>query len=100
MPSRIVVPSEADAQRLIGKEGDGRQFRTLAEATITRFPALAPFVSRKPLVLLDLAADWPRILDALAWFCAHPQSNRYLRQIDAAGVHTKFRAPDIASFHD
>jgi hypothetical protein len=41
-------------------------------------------------VLLNLADDWPRILDVLAWFCAHPRSNRYLRQIDAVGVHTKF----------
>jgi hypothetical protein len=90
MPGRISVPTEADALRLIGKEKDGRQFRKLAEATTSTFPALAPWASRKPLALLSHADDWPRILAVLAWFRAHPRSNLYLRQIDIPGVDTKF----------
>jgi hypothetical protein len=90
MPGRISVPTESDALRLIGKERDGRRFRKLADATTGQFPALAPWVSRKPLVLLDHASDWPRILDVLAWFRAHPRSNLYLRQVDIPCVDTKF----------
>jgi hypothetical protein len=90
MPGRISVPTESDALRLIGKEKDGRHFRKLAEATTGEFPALFPWVARKPLILLDHANDWPRILAVLAWFRAHPRSNLYLRQVDIAGVDTKF----------
>ena len=90
MPGRISVPTESDALRLIGKERDGRRFRKLADVTISRFPELASWASRRPLVLLDHALDWPRILDVLAWFRAHPRSNLYLRQVDIPGVDTKF----------
>jgi hypothetical protein len=90
MPSRISVPTESDALRLIGKEREGRRFRALADLTAARFPALAQWVSRRPSELLEHAQDWPRILDVLAWFRDHPRSNLYLRQVDIAGVHTKF----------
>ncbi len=90
MPGRISVPTESDALRLIGKEQDGKRFRKLAGLTITRFPELESWVSRRPLVLLDHALDWSRILDVLVWFRAHPRSNLYLRQVDIPGVDTKF----------
>jgi hypothetical protein len=90
VPGRISVPTESDALRLIGKEKEGRQFRKLAEATMGQFPSLALWVARKPLVLLDNADDWPRILAVLGWFRVHPRSNLYLRQVDIPGVDTKF----------
>jgi hypothetical protein len=90
MPGRILVPTESDALRLIGRDRDGRLFGKLAEATMGQFPALARWVSRKPLVLLQRADDWPRILAVLAWFHAHPRSDLYLRQVDIPGVDTKF----------
>jgi hypothetical protein len=89
-PSRIAVPTEHDALRLIGKERAGRRFRELADVTVGKFPALSQWVSRRPFVLIDHAQDWPRILDVLAWFRDHPRSNLYLRQVDIAGVDTKF----------
>jgi hypothetical protein len=103
MPGRISVPTEADALRLIGQERDGRRFRELAEATIAVFPALAQWLSRKPMTLLGHADDWPRILAVLAWFRTHPRSNLYLRQADIPGVDTKFieaRRPLIAELLD
>jgi hypothetical protein len=90
IPSRIAVPTEHDALRLIGKERAVRRFRELAHVTVGRLPALAQWVSRKPFVLIEQAPDWPRILDVLAWFRDHPRSNLYLRQLDIAGVDTKF----------
>ncbi len=90
MPSRVAVPTEADALRLIGMEREGRRFSALAQITTEKFPALAQWLSRRPLVVLLHAQDWPRILDVLAWFRDHPRSNLYLRQVDIAGVDTKF----------
>jgi hypothetical protein len=90
MPSRVTVPTESDALRLIDMEREGRRFRTLAQVTTERFPTLAQWLSRRPLVVLEHAPDWPRILDVLTWFRDHPRSNLYLRQVDIPGVDTKF----------
>ena len=90
MPNRITVPTESDALRLIDKERAGRQFRALAQVTAEKFPALAQWLSRRPLVVLEHAQDWPRILDVLAWFRDHRRSSLYLRQVDIPGVDTKF----------
>ena len=54
------------------------------------FPALAEWIGRRPHTLLANAADWNRILAVVAWFRDHPRSGLYLRQVDIAGVDTKF----------
>lgn len=90
IPNRISIPTQSDALRLIGKEREGRLFKELAHITTGKFPALAPWVSRRPFVLIDHAQDWMRVLDVLAWFRGHPRSNLYLRQVDIPGVDTKF----------
>ena len=90
IPSRVTVPTESDALRLIDMEREGRRFRTLAQITTEKLPVLGQWLSRRPLVVLEHAQDWPRILDVLAWFRDHPRSNLYLRQVDIPGVDTKF----------
>jgi hypothetical protein len=84
IPNRISIPTQSDALRLIGKERQGRRFKELAQITTGKFPALARWVSRRPLL------DWPRVLAVLAWFRDHPRSSLYLRQVDIPGVDTKF----------
>ncbi len=90
MPEGASILTESDALRFIGMESEGRRFKALAEITIGKFPALAQWVSRRPFKLLENEEDWPRVLDALAWFRDHPRSNLYLRQVDIPGVDTKF----------
>jgi len=89
-PVGIRVPTRADALALIGKAQDAARFDALVEATLVRFPGLRDWLARKPIIVLDHADDWARILDCLTWFRAHPLSGLYARQIDVAGVHTKF----------
>ncbi|MBV6486900.1 MAG: hypothetical protein GHHEDOFH_00837 [Pseudorhodoplanes sp.] len=90
IPNGATIATEGDAARLIGKEKEVRRFDELAKASLNAHPVLASWISHKPLVMLDNAADWNKILAVLAWFRVHPQSNMYLRQIDVPGVHTKF----------
>jgi hypothetical protein len=90
LPARIVVPGEREALELIGKSADAAQFRALAQRTIESFPELAGWLARKPHAALESAAQWDRVLAVLAWFRAHPRSGLYLRQLDIAGVDTKF----------
>ena len=90
LPVELSVPSQADACALIGKSLEVAAFDTLARRTLEGFPALKDWLKRKPLTALNHARDWDRILAVLAWFSFHPRSGLFLRQIDIAGVDTKF----------
>jgi hypothetical protein len=90
IPDRVAVPTEADALRLIGMEKEAARFEQLRQLTEGSFPILTEWLARRPFVALDHARDWSRILAVLAWFCSHPNSDLYLRQLDIEGVDTKF----------
>ncbi len=90
IPFAAVIPSEAEALRMIGHVSDARRFDALAVATLASFPSLRPWVSAYPLKLLEHSDGWERILAVLCWFVAHPQPGIYLRQLDTHGVDTKF----------
>lgn len=90
------VPREAwvdhldDALRWIGKQREAARFRGLIEVTRSRQPDLLEWLGRRPLRALELAGDWERLLDIVAWLQAHPRPGIYLRQVDIPGVHSKF----------
>jgi len=90
VPSAVVVPTRDDALRLIGKSRAAARAEALTAATLATFPVLHPWIIKKPLVLLEHANDWDRILAVLSWFRRHPRSALYLRQLDIPGVDTKF----------
>jgi hypothetical protein len=90
IPVAALIPTEADALRLIGRTADARRFDRLAAATLDAFPALRPWISSHPLRLLEHGDGWERVLAVLRWFVAHPRPGIYLRQLDTAGVDTKF----------
>jgi hypothetical protein len=90
LPSELTLPSLEDALTLIGQNSEAALFSELATATLARLPELHKWIARKPLALLEHHSDWVRTLDVVAWFAAHPRSGLYARQIDIAGVDTKF----------
>src|ERR1700730_7197283 len=90
IPNGISVPTEVDALRLISKTKDAQLFDECLQASLGTFPVLADWIRRRPLTMVENAADWPRILAVLAWFRDHPRSGLFLRQLDIAGVDTKF----------
>lgn len=90
VPDKLVVPDEADALRLIGRQADARRFSQLAGATLDAFPQLKPWLGRRALTVLEQADAWQRILAILQWFLAHPRPQLYLRQLDIEGVDSKF----------
>ena len=90
IPAAVVIPTQDDALRLIGKTRAVRRFDSLSETTLARFPALAPRLARKPLTLLEHADDWNSILAVVDYFSSHPRPGLYLRQLDIPGVDSKF----------
>jgi hypothetical protein len=90
IPDKVVFSSEADALRLLGRLADARRFDQLAAATLGAFPQLKDWLGRRALTVLEQGAAWERIVAILHWFVAHPRPQLYLRQLDVAGVDSKF----------
>jgi hypothetical protein len=89
IPAAIWIDRLADALGLIGKRRAAEQFATLVALTRDKQPELLPWLAKRPLRALELAADWPRLLEIVGWCRTHPRPAIYLRQIDLPGVHTK-----------
>jgi hypothetical protein len=103
LPDRVVLASEADALRLIGRAADARRFDQLAAVTLAAFPGLKDWLGQRALMVLEQSAAWERILAILQWFVTHPRPQLYLRQLDIAGVDSKFietRKPLLAELLD
>jgi hypothetical protein len=90
LPAEAWLDTPDDALALIGKQRAARRFAALAAHTSHAQPALLPWLQAQPLRALDLAEEWPRLLDVVQWLAAHPRPGIYLRQIDLPGIHSKF----------
>jgi hypothetical protein len=90
VPHEVWIDSLDDALALIGKWRDASRFGTLLELTRAREPRLLAWLAKRPLRALELADEWSRLLDIVAWLQAHPRPGVYLREVDIPGVHSKF----------
>lgn len=90
VPRGVVVTSEPDALGLIDAAAQMQAFESIVQMTRSRAPALLDWLARKPHTALAHAVDWGRMIDVLDWFRTHPNCGLYLRQLDIAGVDTKF----------
>ncbi|MFZ2122857.1 MAG: Wadjet anti-phage system protein JetD domain-containing protein [Rhodoferax sp.] len=94
LPAECWLDTLPDALGLIGKTREARRFEALLQSTraidAALFTCLLPWLSKRPLAALALADDWPRLLSVLRWLQTHPRPGIYLRQVDLAGVDSKF----------
>lgn len=90
IPAEIWIDSLEDALGLLGKRRAAEKFAALVALTRERQPELIPWLTKRPLRSLELADDWSRLLDIVAWLQNHARPGIYLRQIDLPGVHSKF----------
>lgn len=88
-PTRAVVSTYDQAWALLGKTATVRRFdEVLRRAAVD--PLVAEWVRAQPLAALDHADVLPQIVAAVGWLTQHRGSHRYLREISAPGVDTKF----------
>lgn len=90
LPVKAIFDDREEALRLIGKLRDFRRFVQLAAETRARFPTLEGLLRSRPLAILELAEDWPKLLRVCSYLREHPRPGCYLRQIDLPGIDTKF----------
>jgi hypothetical protein len=90
------IPDEAwldtlpNALALMGKTKEAARFAELIRVTQAQQPALLAWLSKRPHIALELDNDWLRLLAVVGWLKAHPRPGIYLRQVDIAGVDSKF----------
>jgi hypothetical protein len=90
VPSEIWIDSLEEALELIDKRRAAERFAAMVALSRERQPQLLCWLEKRPLRALELAAEWPLLLDILSWLQHHPRPEIYLRQIDIVGVHSKF----------
>ena len=90
VPDEIWMDTPDDALALIGKQKEARRFASLVHATREQHADLLPWLQKRPLQALALADSWSRLLAIVSWLLAHPRPGIYLRQVDIAGVDSKF----------
>jgi hypothetical protein len=90
IPVAATVDTEIDGLAILGVRRPVARFLESSDRIRQTFPALASWVQRRPMRVLDHAEEWPRLLELMEWIVCHPAPGIYLRQIDAAGVDTKF----------
>jgi hypothetical protein len=89
LPRRVWIDSYGDLLGWLGVSREAVELDRLLELTRSTVPDLASWAVAHPRELLDNAPLWPRILASVAWIAVHDQ-DLYLRQVDVAGVDTKF----------
>lgn len=90
LPAVLVLDTLDDAAAFV--EGGSEQlvaFRRLVAQTSARYPQLIPVLAKRPFDAIAAAIVWDRLLDVVDWLAEHPNPQRYLRQVDLPGVHTK-----------
>jgi len=90
VPDEVWLDSLEDALVALGKQRDAKRFAGLVQLTGAQQPAILPWLAKRPLHALALLDAWARLLQVVAWVQAHPRPGIYLRQVDLAGVDSKF----------
>ncbi|MCW7541986.1 DUF2220 family protein [Aquabacterium sp. A7-Y] len=90
LPAAVWLDSLQDALAVIEQARAAERYQALWQQAATAQPALLPWLSKRPLQVLDLADRWDRLLAVVAWLRAHPRPTVYLRQVDMPGVDSKF----------
>jgi hypothetical protein len=82
--------AEAAYTKALGKCNEVIRFRRDVAVIMDRFPEWRPWLVANPLKVVAEAENWERLVAAVAWLRAHPESGLYLRQLPIAGLDTKF----------
>lgn len=89
LPSRAVVADFAQAWALLGVSGEVRELDRIL-TVVADEPVLREWVAANPLKALVVGPSWDGVLGSYRWLGAARDSGRYLREVDAPGVDTKF----------
>lgn len=89
VPTRAHVTSYEQAWHLLGVTGEVRRLDEILALTADA-PTVRDWVRRHPLKAIAFDDDWVALVSAVGWLEQARGTRRYLREISAPGVDTKF----------
>lgn len=89
IPSRARVSTFDQAWALLGVAQEVSRFRGLL-ALVDAMPPVRDWMVAHPHRALERHLPWPELLEAYAWLDENRGSGKYVREISAPGVDTKF----------
>lgn len=89
VPSRAVVSSFDQAWAVLGVQREVQRFAEIL-ALVEPHAAVRAWVIGRPLHALGFQVEMPALIAAYLWLDRNRDSGRYLREISALGVDTKF----------
>jgi len=90
LPSALLLERPEQAAALTGKGKQLQLFCKLYQQSAAQLPELQSWLVKRPVMALELAGDWPRLVDLCEWMRTHPNPGIYLRQVNLAGIDSKF----------
>ena len=90
VPAEVWIDTVDDAVSWLGKRAAFKKFVELISLTAAEQPALLNWLRNNSLRALENAAAWPQVLSVVAWICANPRPNIYIREVDLAAIDSKF----------
>ncbi len=90
LPAQLWIETLDDVLILINKRQEAQCLQILAEQTRSHCPDLLAWLGNNALKALTLFDVWPSLMQVVQWCQQHPRSGIYLRQIDIAGIDSKF----------
>jgi hypothetical protein len=90
VPARVWVDSYAALFRVLGVGVEVSRFDELTAYARERVPELTGWIVDHPRVVLEHRESWTRLVDVVRWIADRDVSGLYVRQVDVAGVDTKF----------
>ncbi|HEU4490740.1 MAG TPA: Wadjet anti-phage system protein JetD domain-containing protein [Jiangellales bacterium] len=90
LPARAWLDAYDCVWTLLGVGDEAERYLSLLDAARVREPRVADWMLERPMRALELSAEWARLLPAARWLADRAGTGAYLRQIDVAGVDTKY----------
>ncbi len=90
IPARLWIDSYPVLFRSLGVIGEVARFDELAASTRVRLPELTTWLVDHPRTVIEFESSWLRLVEVVRWIADRDVSRYYLRQVDVAGVDTKF----------
>lgn len=90
LPCAVVFQQANDFLNYLGLRKTFSTFQALSQISLQQEPLLLNWLLRYPLKVTQYAEQWQQLLTICAYFKHHPHPQIYLRQLDIAGIDTKF----------
>lgn len=90
LPRQIIFATAEDWLFFIHKEGEYRLFMEIVAHTKVQLPELLDYLKVYPLKSLAQADHWSKLIKVCQWFKSNLSPAKYIRELEIAGVDTKF----------